>query len=467
MLETLTAIVLVGFILPFLGAARGLRTMGWIYLALTPLFMYDKALFAVVRIAGVTVQWPTLAKDMAGLVILVGLVGSELVAGRRQLSSSQRRALLIAAAFILYWLLSSAAMGQGLSQIVLGIRPYAFYTVLGLVLGAYLFHEAGAVTRLATILLVLCVVIGIIALVQRFFIPRFLIHPAMRDVWLGSPIEWQTENERLAAYFTSPNTLGLFMGLGTLTAVWCLAEKAGTWLRPLALAALPILLLVLFLTLSRTALLATACGSILLVFLLDVGRRTRATVLMSAALAFVIVLLTTAYSQRFENLGDNPRLLYWGAYIVGSFSTLTTTFFGHGVGSVGRYGAQVAGGGVVLQELAGQVGTSDIFFVDNFFIRALYETGLLGCLFVVWALWIALKSYFWVYWRAVGSERVRRLSLPAVIMAFVLGVSILTSSLDTYPWNLLFWLCASCFLGVWDRTSRIEVQVARAEPINR
>lgn len=462
MTESVAVIVMAGAFLPFLAAAKGVRAACWTYLFLIPLFMYHKSLFATVQLAGIDLQWPTLAKDVAALGLIGILSLGHLSEDRPLLLSGHRRALSVLAMFAAYWVVSAGVLGQTPSDTVMGVRPYAYYAFLGLLLGAVIFRERGATARLAAILLCVSLIVAVIALIQRYVAPRFLIHPAMQEVWVGRFVEWRTGGARIQGYFTSPNVLGFFMGTGVLAGLWTVRERPGSGWRYLATAAVPIFLWVLALTLSRTALLATAAATFLLVLCMQIGPRAKGIISAGAVAILLTLIVTTAYAERFSAVTDNPRLLYWAAYLAASVATPVSTLFGHGVGSVGRFGAEIQAGGVSVQAVAEQIGTADVFFVDNFFIRSFYETGLVGLGFVVWALWLFGKGFLWVSRRQAVSVRARSFSLLVALMGFILLISFLTSALGTFPWNLLFWTCASGLLLVWSRTR--ETSAVRVAP---
>jgi hypothetical protein len=88
--------------------------------------------------------------------------------------------------------------------------------------------------------------------------------------------------------------------------------------------------------------------------------------------------------------------------------------------------------------------------VDNFFVKAFYETGLLGLTFFAWTIVLWIGLYRRTRWR-VSKELREVLSYPCTIMLFVLVISLFTGSFGTYPWNLLWWMSLSGSMALLGR----------------
>lgn len=435
-------IVIVGF-LPLVLIPRGLRLACWSYIALIALYMYHKSMFAVADIAGRSLQWPTLTKDVTGLVLGLLLLFAIGIRQPTLLNQRQRRTLGIGVVFVVYWTMSSLVAGAGIGQIAIGLRPYAYYMLIAIAIAGVVLRESRDWERLGLILMITGMAVSIIALLEYYVEPTFLISDSFRAVWNGHLVPWLAfdDNGRAHGFFTTANTLGYFASVGILAALWIMGRASqSTATKAVAFVTIATSGWTLALTLSRSSVVAAALSAAVAALVVRPNRHVRLLgfLLIPAALVFFVGPLR----DRFVGAMNNPRLLVWAGLIAATLRNHVTALIGHGVGSLGRFGADVATVSIHLPpSLAAAIGESGIVAADNFFVRTLYETGLLGSLFIVWVVVISLRLFRAV--AAMSQEDRRTLSLPIGLMAFVLLISVFSDSLGTYPWNFLFWLCVS------------------------
>jgi len=456
-------VVALGVLAPILALARGLRFVGWTYLALIPLFMYHKSMFSLLTIGGKQIQWVTLSKDFVALLLLVFPVVYFLLkpgSFSTILTARQRSALVMLSLFAAYFVSVALALGNGPGQTMMGIRPYLFYAFVGLALAAWLLRNKNDWDTLTRILQFGCALIAVIALIQNYVDEDFLIHPSFQSLWHGETLEWQPGKNRLRGIFTAANTLGYFMALGIGISVWRLLRGADRlYSSPREWGLLGVFCWVLVLTLSRSALLGAAC-MVGLLLLARMRTAFRLPFVIAGGIAVVGFVLLTPYGERFQNLADNPRLVIWYAYVSDTLQSPLHTLVGKGVGTLGRYGVETSVGTVRLEELASKIGgEGEIFVVDNFFVRSFYETGLLGFAML---LWIVILWYR--HWSVVGAttkpwtERAHH-AFAFALMGFVMLISIFSDSFGTFPWNMLFWMAAAG--SVWGPRTENSGSAAR------
>ena len=264
----------------------------------------------------------------------------------------------------------------------------------------------------------------------------------MTRIWYGTIIPWTTYSEgtRLASFFSRPNGLGEFMELGTIIAIWLMHKRKNEYI--VAVLASILFFWVMVLTLSRTALLGTFVGAYVIV---RINRpKLRKLIITFYLLTGIIVIIFTPYGNRFQDLAGNPRLIIWAYYVNATLSSFKKTFFGSGVGSAGRYGTELGTHPIEIGQLKGQLGISKVFFIDNFYVRSFYETGIVGFLYLLWMIGAWWKIYRFAIKNHLNANFLKQnLSLPIAIMAVVLVNSVFTACIGTYPWNFLFWFSAS------------------------
>ena len=451
-------VVVLALFPPIIALARGLRLAGWAYLALIPVFMYQKSMFSIVDIAGQQIQWITLCKDVVALLLLAFAAAYCLLnrnSFRATTTARQRSALAILSFFGAYFVLVAVALGNPFSHTLMGIRPYLFYAVVGIALAAMILRRREDWSTFAQILQLGVAVIAVIALIQNYFDAEFLIHPTFKSIWQGHTFDWRPGENRLRGFFTAANTLGYFMALGIGICTWNLLRPrsrldshAAEWVL------LPVFLWVLILTLSRSALLGAVCMvGILVLARMRPAYRIPCVFLGAAAVAGVVFL--TPFAERFQNLAENPRLVIWYAYVTDTLHSYLHTLVGRGVGSLGRYGVETSIGAIRIDQLSAKIGGGGaIFVVDNFFVRTFYETGLFGFLML---LWVAIT---WLqHWRVVASDAVpwaarAHHAFASSLMAFIVLISIFSDSFGTFPWNIIFWLALAG--SAWGRDSEHE-----------
>lgn len=459
------AIVSIGVLLPIIAMLRGIRFASIIFLALIPLYMYHKSMFALVVVDGQDLQWPTLAKDLVGvtLTILVGASWALRPQHWRNLSPELRRALAVFIAFGLYVIGISIARGSGIATALVGTRPYIFYQVLGILLGSLLFRTNTAWRFIADVLILGCLVIAALALVQKYVDPHFLILDSFRQIFNGKLVIWNVNTPRLRGYFTSANALAYLMSLGIICSIWRFRAKPRGYFIPFLPFCIATMAWALLLTLSRSAILGLALA---LAAMTLCHRGLKLRKLFSVPIVVVaasVLIVATPFSQRLQGLGNNPRLEIWTSYAKTSLSSGTRFVTGFGMGSLGRFGAEVAEGTVEVNGIEDRIG-GDAFvsFVDNVLVRAVYEAGVAGLFLILWS--FAKVPRLISRTRNVRSAEVEHtLRLPVAVMTFVVVISMFSSSLITYPWNLLYWAFSSGAIGILQSYS-LKLAVPDSQP---
>ncbi len=428
------------------------------FVGLIPVFMYHKSMFAVVEVAGMDLQWPTLSKDLVAILMFIVLFAGIFYT---QSKLAYRKPVIVAvsalAAFSVFVLASALANGVGPVKAVMGLRPYLLFPALGLLCGIALLNWPQYWKSYGQILLLAMVVVAVIALVHTIY-PTFLIHESFKGIWQGNLVDFQTFPNRLNSYFTAANVLGWFMALGVLVALYLIRLEDAGGNRLWFVFTITVFMVVLTLSQSRSALLALGLGVI--AWSVFLTRRGRLVVLIGAVVIGSAVLTLTTYQDRFVDLQDNPRLSIWSGYLAATLKSPKSLIIGNGVGSVGRFGAEVEGSDVDIDGLAG-IGSeeSGVFFIDSFYVSSIYLLGMGGAFFVVVSLWV-----YWIAWNTArgASGELRRLAvLPVLVMTLVLAISFFSPALTTYPWNFLYWLSAGSVFGV-RRNLGLPVWRARA-----
>lgn len=441
------SVVIPGILLPLIFLFTRPRTSCLVFLSLIPLYMYHKSIFAILDIAGKDIQWPTLAKDMVGILFVVFLGATLAISKRKMFSVTHSRIILFLILFALYYLFCSFLFNSSLFQTIMGIRPYIFYPFIGTIMGALFINSLDDWRIISISFLIGSLAIAVIVLIQAFLYSDFLILSSMKQIWCGELIDLTSFEYRLKGFFTSPNTLGNFMAVGIIIAFWSLYNKEYFY-RPLLLVlSIAVFLWVLILTKSRSSLIAGSL-SIFLILHLRASKPYKAFQYILITILF-FTLTFVCYSDRFLNLTENPRITTWSGYLKSTSSSLDSFLFGSGVGSIGRFGIELGTNLITIRELEGIISTSGgIYAIDNFFVRCFYETGLLGLFLPIVIMVLFLKCLKIARSHPFRSEMRIYLSLPLSLAFFIFVISLFGDSLITYPWNLLFWLVISSILSI-------------------
>ena len=80
-------------------------------------------------------------------------------------------------------------------------------------------------------------------------------------------------------------------------------------------------------------------------------------------------------------------------------------------------------------------------FVDNAYVKAIYEAGALGLAYVAWGVGFYVLALRFLWRARSGSARWAR-AVPVLVMSLILSVSLFSDSLMTYPWSLAYWIAA-------------------------
>ena len=450
-------IALVGFV-PVLVAPLSRRSAAWLLIALIPLHQYHKSFFLTVQLAGQSLQWPTLSKDLAYLLLFVYTLTTWLLCDRRRLWQWCWRlsCVLIGLAGL------SLAAGSGVGQTLMGLRLYVFWPAVGILVGSLLLRDPHDTARLMRLLGLGCGVVAIVALIQALFEPNFMVHPAMRQLWAGAVVDWFTYRDRLRGPFTSANTLGLFMAMGILCWAILCSRPVRDRGRDLAMSwfALPACLAVLFLAESRTALFGCVVGLIALGARRGAGV-TRRLAVGGAVGAGAALVFAVGLDSRFIGLLSNPRLIYWATFLASTVASPRALVLGQGLGSTGRYGVETQVAVDSADSLAGVVGGEGLFFVDSVYIRALFELGVIGLVPLVW---LVLRSIRLIRVRSTLPNVEWEANSRGALLAFLLFASVLTETLLTYPWNVIGWALASA-RGVG--SGETQARVPSVGPVER
>lgn len=424
--------------LPIISSVYRLRLGLWLFLLLIPVYMYHKPMFLSVSIGGIDLTWPTLTKDVTGLILLAAL----LLNRRLMLLVWRTRWSFLLPFFGLAGLFTLSALlgASGAFETLLALRTYFFYPLLGFLIGGYLCSDQHTWPNFLKVLVFVDIVFALIALIHYFVDKRFLIHPSMRNIWRGHPVDWTTAPNRLNSIFTSANVLAVFMTLGLLALFWFYLHRK-PHAKLLALYLGSALALTLILTASRSALLGGASALLIIVIFL-IPRKGLIYLLVAIVLGLFLFQLG-AYSGRFTSLGDNPRLRIWEAHLVAVTQSPKRLLLGVGAGSVGRAGSETSSSSVVIEGISKRIGVADdtVYFIDNSFVSLIFEGGLAGALYIMWLLSFYLAGLRLVRRRSSYKQR-SRLIIPLFVMTLILAVSMFSELLLAYPWSLFYWIGA-------------------------
>ncbi len=440
-------VISIGLLLPIIHLPLRIRLALWIFLALFPLYMFHKSMFVNIVFFGSNLQVPTLTKDFVCLICLI-VVFIYFITQYINGQPFPHKNLLIFLSILTFFLIATGLIqGNGLGQTIMGVRVYVFYTVAGLLFGSFLLQTGDDIRCFTSILLGAIIVIAIIGMIHQYLDPYFLILESFEQPWGGRFFRFKIFEDRLRSYFTAANVLGHFMSLGIVVAFWKMLASNRNLGKIIALGFCMIIFFwVMILTLSRSSILVTGVACIFL-NLVVAGRIPKVPILF-ATLGFAALILLTPMAERFQNLYNNPRLLIWAIFIRASISSMRYLLMGHGVGSIGRFGAEYSMAADIkdpkLAFLQGGIGEKgETFVVDNFFVRILYEIGISG--FILTAVLFAFFLIaFWRTYRSADAQQRLMNAMPLTIMALVFMLSIFGDSLGTYPWSFFFWLSFSC-----------------------
>lgn len=456
MLEDLI-IVLPGIMIPLAFSLIGLRAIGWVYFALIPLYMYEKSMFlSTIIFFGRNIQWITLSKDLVGTIIILLYIGRSLVSKGPLLRKEHKKMLLVLIGFMVFYFTVGILNKNSLLQTIMGARPYLFYSIIGIILGPVLLKKEADWRMMINVLLVISLSFSCLALIHQYLDPNFLIHPHMARIYKGALYSWQAM-DRLYSIFTRANVLGAFMQIGIVICVWNFIHRGKSPWTVVSVFSLPLFFWVLVLSLSRSSFLGAALGSLILFHFHT--KRKKILIYLVLVPVFVGAALLTPFRQRFLDFYSNPRLIIWYCYIHEGGKNIRSLLFGKGVGSTGRYGVETGEKSLQIQELSRQ---KNIFYVDNFFVKTFFETGILGSLFCLWVFLLLLRLI-------LSRRKTRDASLRGVAeLVIAIDLAILIDSmfagyLGTYPWNLIFWVLLAGglqFLANNDGVEREYMKVA-------
>ena len=446
--STAYLIIATGFVPLLVAVFGGLRRAVLFYVALTPLYMYHKSMFLTTTVGGFELQLPTITKDVVGVGLALLLSVAVLIQGRVSRGGLVHLRvigfLIFATSLVAIF---DIAFGS-FSQTIVGIRPYIEFQVLGLGFGYLILNQPRGWDRVAGLLLWGCVFIAAVALVQQFVSLNFLITATLRRVYNGQVVPWSVA-DRALAFFTSANDLGYFMGFGIVLSLWRLLFTRHS--STLYACVVGVLLIPLVLSLSRSALLATGVSVGLLIWVYRQRSAKGDFLLVLGGASFLFLLLFSPLASRFNDIGNNPRLAIWAEALQNSVDSPRALLIGNGVGTLGRFGAQVTSNRLDIGALSAQLGTDGgAWFVDNAAVQAIYQAGILGLFLISWSVYLTLRQVRRARDASVPESETASVVLPATIMTFILAISIFSVALNTYPWSMLFWFCvAGSYLQIY------------------
>ncbi len=237
----------------------------------------------------------------------------------------------------------------------------------------------------------------------------------------------QTNYRRYAATGFDPNDFGLVLALAVPLALYLGLRERG-WIRWCARAAVPIVVAAIFLTASRTALVATFVA---FVFALWTWRDSD---LPQRALAVLLLLVLSLSLFRFGPAPQRKRLATIGSEIrQGTFHN-RTRIWKTGLKVFKSHPLRGVGVAAYPQAVSPWLGKRDaagfLLVAHNTFLSVLVETGLAG--FGLFALLLVTLAVF--VWTMPGAER----ALWAVMLAvWAVGVSTLTWEQYKPTWLLM------------------------------
>lgn len=404
--------------------AIGVRQAILAFVLCIPLFMYQKSLYITTTFFGFEVVLLTLTKDFAAFCILLIVMLRWVGDGRLYLDRGQRNLLSYIAVITILSMVSSLWNDLTLMEGVAGLRAMVWFPLVAILLSGYLKNND---TALRYTLLFACVVIAVIALLHRYVDGALLIHEKMKFIWFGKVLDWFTvmPDGRLQSIMASANTLAYFMGLGLLLLFSFLPRF--WYARTIWMGGVLLVGVVLIYTSSRSALLALLVSVTYLA--VKTSRRMAFGVVVSTVVLAAVFMSNNM--DRVYDASDNPRLEIWKTILLVTLQP-SNVIFGNGVGSIGKFGSELKYSDAAVDNIDERLGGQDrVFFVDNYFLRLLYEMGFVG--FSVWGL-VLLRSLSVI--REFSAEQ----AWMGAIMLFVLCVSFFGDSLGAFPWNYMFWI---------------------------
>jgi O-antigen ligase len=239
------------------------------------------------------------------------------------------------------------------------------------------------------------------------------------------------EGQRVAAFFDSPNMLGMLLAMAFPFAVFAALELSGR-LRPVAWALAGLLSLSLLYTFSRGAWLALAVA--MLVVGMTVSRRALAATVLIGLLSFgtaIVLPRHLLYAERDSEPFDLLAATFGRVESLGE-GDLRVQFVDNAIPIIrdhpvlgagpGRYGGAVArneGSPLYDEYTAGTVPREQT--VDNFWLHLLAEFGIAGSLVLLGALGVGVGRVIRAARRSAGRRRALQASFAAGVVVVMVG----------------------------------------------
>jgi hypothetical protein len=449
LLLTGMAAILAGSTLPTLYAAAGLAGAAFVgVVAWSPrVGLYLLAVYAEVAAGFVKILagGSYLAAGLVDVMSVVVLVAAVIHFGRPSLRTALDKLIVLFILLVpLMAVLNPAAPG-GL-QLAGGIRTLILYLPFYFVARA-LVPTRRDEHRLVAVLLAGAAGLGVISAIQYVMGPDWSQshHLATRVV-----LDWGATagGYRPSSMFPLPGVAGMFFAAMLVLNTAVLLRPEGRYRGRYILTALPIAF-GLMASGQRAALLGCGFAMVVLAVLTRSRRLVGVLLLATAALVAAAVVgvgpspvgrVTTGLSGK-NTASTESRLKTWTSVV----QQLPTFPFGHGPGYTGssayRFGSRV--------------GATPRIVSDNYWVKQLWEIGVLGVVWYTAVLALAAIAGLRAY-------RMRRATSGAVALAACgliaqqASASWFTNALDPSPYNLIFWL----FLGLIRAPSEEDAEEA-------
>ena len=256
-----------------------------------------------------------------------------------------------------------------------------------------------------------------------------------------TPAHWVDQAEasgvktRVFSIVVSPNVLGSLLVVFTMVTAGQLLAARGRLERLAYLGALAVMLACMVFTYSRGAWLALGLS----VTVFSLLYNPRLLLLMAAG--------SLAAAKLVPGIGTRLSYLFSASYVASSQRAgrlalwqnalekfLKDPLFGSGFGSFG--------GAVAARRIPGS------YYIDNFYLKTLVESGLIGLLALVWLLGSALRAGYAAYKKIAGGELK---ILSAAILTGLLGVAahnLVENIFEVPMMATYFWLLAGILLAL-------------------
>jgi len=382
-------------------------------------------------------------KDIIFILIILALILNFLLKTHASLNihrdNKYNLIMLIFIGYMLMQILRTPNMIVG----ILGFREVVEF-MFAFFLGQFFFRTEDRIKKCLLIIFISGVVVALIGILQQITGLHYT-HKIMQLAGL--------KLYRVTSTLGDPNTCGFFLTISILIAINYLFDKPKKCSRFFMLSSIVLMVICLFFTYSRTAVVALGIG---IVFISIMKGNIKILVISSLIVITILTFMQPELLFRFKKI----TALDWGRRLMWA-STLKQfeqhPVIGIGYGKVG--GLYAAGKGSALEKIIAE-STGSVLVVDNSYLFLLSETGIIGFgLFCLLFMFILKKSWFSI--KKLKSSYLRSLSicLFSIFLAISIGAVNFNIFGMVFPVNFYFWLLA----GIMVNLKNIDLALKKQE----